>query len=728
MPQVIIVSNRLPVSVSKKNGRLKFSPSIGGVATGLSSYLYKRKNRWIGWPGIASDELSDKDKQEITRELDKHNCTPVFLTQKQLDGFYNGYSNQVIWPLFHNLRRRNLSSPSKQQMWQAYRSVNQKFADTALNLSERGSHIWVQDYHLMLVPELVRNERPDVILGFFLHIPWPSPKSLAKLGEHKKIINGLLGADVIGFHTRGYVANFLESAQAAQLGQIGDGEVILDNRGVRVADFPMGIDYQKYATAAGSRSVKQAARHLHKLYKKYKLIVSIDRLDPSKGLMERLKAYSLLLEKYPALKGKVIFAMAVAPSRMDVPAYKNLSKRLQAEVDKINKKYGSRDWRPVDYINRTLSFEEVTALFQVADVAFITPLKDGMNLAAKEFVASRKRGGVLVLSETAGAAEELQDALLVNPHKPDTVVEALHKALTMRRRELRRRIRHMQHHLATNTVQDWATNFIGTLNRPVPGTGSRNLRSKLQLQIVNDYRQAEKRLLLLDYDGSLVGYSKDYRHAKPPKTLLDLLEKLGADPANDVVVISGRSSEDLEEWFGDLPINLVAEHGARLKKASGERWQSIEKIDSKWKEELQPILEKYINKTPGAKLEVKPHSLVWHYRNASAYYASKYAVTIKHVIRPLLKRRGLELMQGNKALEIKSSRVGKGIAAERWLKQGYDFILAIGDDVTDEDLFAVTPKSGPKIKSYSIKIGRGRSGAEFRLPSSDGAIKLLKQF
>ncbi|HEX4774647.1 MAG TPA: trehalose-6-phosphate synthase, partial [Candidatus Saccharimonadales bacterium] len=506
MPQVIIVSNRLPISVNKEDGKLRFYPSTGGLATGLSSYVNNRKSTWIGWPGIASDELTAQDRQDIVNELAKHNYTPVFLTQKQIDEFYNGYSNQVLWPLFHNLRRVEVRPALKKRFWQAYRAINQKYAEATLNLSERGSHIWVHDYQLLLVPEMIRAARPDVILGFFLHIPWPSAKSLERLPESKKLISGMLGADVVGFHTQGYVANFLESIQAAGIGQTTNSEIALANRSVRVDDFPMGIDYQKYATATRSRPVKESVRHYRKLYKKRKIIVSIDRLDPSKGLSERLKAYSSLLEQYPRLQGKVVFVMVVAPSRMEVPAYKRLSKRLQTLVDETNKKFGTAKWQPVDYKNVAQPFEEVTALFQVADVAFITPLKDGMNLAAKEFVAAQRHGGVLILSETAGAAEELQDALLVNPAKPETMVVALHRGLTMRRRELRRRLRHMQQQLSTNTVQEWAKDFVDTLNRPVPGTVSitRTLKEKLRRRLISDYRQAEKRLLMLDYDGSLV--------------------------------------------------------------------------------------------------------------------------------------------------------------------------------------------------------------------------------
>ncbi len=725
MSQVIIVSNRLPVSVKKEDGKLVFRASIGGIATGLAAYADDPKNRWIGWPGIASDDLSDGDRQAIVEELEKRNCYPIFLSQRQIDDFYSGYSNGVLWPLFHNLAKSTpVDTATRQRWWRAYRSVNEQYAQATLNLAETGFRVWVHDYQLLLVPELLRAERADIITGFFLHTTFPDAKTLAKLPERKKLLNGMLGADVVGFHTPGYVANFLENCRDIGIELANDKEPMVGDRFVRVADFPMGIDYERYAAATKSKSVKAAVRRYRRRYGGLRVIVAVDRLDPTKGLVERLKAYATLLERNKKLRGKVVFSLVAAPSRTDVPAYQKLSKRLSALVGEINTKYGSPRWQPIDYMNVVQPFEEVTALFQIADVAFIAPLRDGMNLAAKEFVASKHKSGVLILSETAGAAEELQDAILVNPKQPEALVGALEQALQMRGRELRRRLRHMQQQLSTNTVQEWAQGFIATMQQPVPGTKLivQSLKGRPEIRLLHDWQHSKKHLLLLDYDGSLVPFTEDYKNARPPKSLLQLLETLSADKANDVVLISGRSTADLHQWFDDLPINLVSEHGAGVRPAGRKTWQTVEKVDTEWKQLLQPVLEKYAALTPGARVEVKPHSLVWHYRAASAYHAQKYAVIIKRVLKPVLKKYGLELMQGNKVLEIKNPKVSKGAVARRWLEKNYDFILAIGDDVTDEDLFRVLPAS-----AYSVKIGRGRTLARYRLPASKDVTALLRK-
>jgi trehalose 6-phosphate synthase/phosphatase len=724
MPQVIIVSNRLPISVKKVNAKLVFSPSIGGLATGLSSYVSDPGNTWIGWPGIASDELNEQEKQTIATELGKHNCYPVFLSKKQIDDFYNGYSNSVLWPLFHNLAARQINPDRLTSWWQAYRKVNQHFAEVVVNLAQAKSQIWIHDYQLLLLPELLRSEQSVTNIGFFLHIPFPDTKTLSRLTEGKKLLNGMLGADLIGFHTAGYVHNFMGYSKAMSIGTADDNCIVLPSHTVRVDEFPMGIDYKKYAHAGKSKEVKLAAKRYKKRYSGRKLIVSVDRLDPTKGLIERLIAFREFLKRNPYQRGKVVFAMVAAPSRTDIAVYKKLAKRLEELAGEINQTFGSANWQPVDYINVSQPFEEVAALFQIADIAFIVPLRDGMNLAAKEFVASNKRHGVLILSETAGAAKELRDALIVDPKQPESLVEALQQAMGMHKSELRGGLNRMKKQLSINTVHHWAKTFVETLQQPIPHTPrlTRTLNTRLLQNLYSDFHQAKKRLLLLDYDGTLVPFSTDHREAKPPIALFRLLEELSADRANEIVLISGRSADNLQKWFGTLRISLVAEHGAASKKTGNKNWHSVEKARIDWKKRLLPALERYTRLTPGARIEVKSNSLVWHYRAAKPYYAQKHAVIIRRTLKPFLKKYGLEVLQGNKVLEIKNPKISKANAAQQWLGQNFPFVLSMGDDTTDETLFSVLPDN-----SYSIKVGRRLTAARFRVASSKDAVALLRK-
>ncbi len=723
MANVIIASNRLPVAVKKVGGKLEFTQSTGGVATGLMPYMKDPKNRWIGWPGIASDDLTTKDKATITKRLAKEHCIPVFLTKKQVDDFYNGYSNSVLWPLFHNLPAQGKAK--RAQWWKGYYEVNQLYAQAIQSAASKSSKIWVHDYQLLLVPEFLRREQPGANIGFFLHIPFPKLKYYQKLPEAKRLLRGMLGAQLVGFHTHGYVNDFMDCAEGLGVATATEGQLVIADRIVKVTDFPMGIDYDKFTAASKSAAVAAATLKYKLRYRGRKVIAAVDRLDPSKGLEERLEAYREFLARNPKLHGKVVFSLIAAPSRTDIPVYQRLGQRLQKLADTINTAYGTLTWQPVDYMPQAVPLEEVVALLQIADVAFIAPVRDGMNLVAKEYIASRRKHGVLILSQTAGAAQELQEALLVDPMQRSSVVGALEKSLSMPRRELKKRFKTMQKQLQDNTVHHWAGKFMDTLAKPVAPPRellyTPSLNAEVQTKIIARYRLARKRLLLLDYDGSLVPYAENYSQAAPDAPLRKVLQKLGDDPNNDVVIISGRSQKNMEEWFNDLPVSLVAEHGAAYRSKSAKSWQSLTPGSRRWKRDLMPVLERYTKLTPGASIEEKNYSLVWHYRRATNFAAQKNLRILQHVLGPAVTTYGLQLFHGKKILELKDPGVHKGAAAQRWLKREHDFALIIGDDYTDEDMFAAAPPS-----ATTVKVGRGRTIANYRLPGSRQVVELLR--
>jgi trehalose 6-phosphate synthase/phosphatase len=725
-PRLIIVSNRLPVSVKKVDGKLEFFPSTGGLATGLAPYAKDKRNRWIGWPGLPSDGLSEKERQEISAELKKHNCYPVFLSQKQLSEFYDGYSNSILWPLLHDNPISDESQARREKLFKAYERVNAQYAETVLALSGSGTTIWVHDYQLMILPALLRLERPNDKIGFFLHTPFPTATNFAALVDAEALLAGVLGADLIGLHTASYVKNFLDTVHHFDSGITEHKKVILRDRVVRVTDFPIGIDYAKYEKARKSRGVTRELAKLRLQYAGLKVILTVDRLDPSKGLVERAKAYQTLLRENPKLRGKVVMIMLVVPSRMDVAEYQHLKVELEAVIKETNEEFGVMPWTPVDYLFTALPFEQVTALYRRADVAFITPLRDGMNLVAKEYLASKpNKNGVLVLSKTAGAADELKDAVMVDPRRPATLVKGLTKALNMKPKELRRRVGHMQDVLSTSTVQVWAGNFMHSLKQDTKLVPSRtwNLTPKKQRDVVEAYRRSKSRLLLLDYDGVLMAFHRNFADAQPTPKLSKLLTKLATDPKNNTVVISGRTKQDLELWFGDTPLQLVAEHGAYIRDPAGANWRTIpSEAVTGWQDKIHLVLEKYAALTPGAFVEVKQRSMVWHYRQATTYYAQKYLVVLKRVLKPMAASLGLQVQQGNMILEVRPDGVDKGTAAKHWLRKNPDFILAIGDDYTDEDTFAALPSY-----AFSVKVGRGRTAANYRLTNVEAVHTLLEK-
>lgn len=724
-PGVIIVSNRLPVSIKRVDGKLEYYPSVGGLATGLSSYANNRRNKWVGWPGIARDDLSEQDCIDITAELKNHNCYPVFLTQKQVDDFYNGFSNSILWPAFHEMPVSSDTSPG---WWAAYKKVNGLFADAVLALSAAGSTIWVHDYQLLLLPSLLRVRRPKDKIGFFLHIPFPRAEAFTALPHHQQLLSGLLGGDLLGFHTQSYVENFLACCQQTGAGLVGSRKLILPDRVVRVTDFPMGIDYGKFARATRQRAVRTELLKLKAKYGRKKIILTVDRADPTKGLVERLEAYRDLLRQTPSLRGKVVMVMLAVPSRTDIPEYKALKQRLERLVKAVNKEFGTLRWQPVDYMYKSVPFDQLTALYRQADVAFIAPIKDGMNLVAKEYLATKpNNSGILILSETAGAAEELKDAILVNPHEAGSLVSGLRRALTAPPKELRSRARKMQDRISTFTVHDWAGTFMKSLQQS-PGVrqGShftRPLTRQRVADILSAYQRGTARLLLFDYDGVLAPFRSKPADAAPSLQLLTWLAGLAGKPGNHLAIISGRPTTDLDEWFGDqADMTLIAEHGAFVRPKRAKRWRSTTDPDLTWKDEARAILETYTAKTPGARLEEKAASLVWHYRRANPYYAQKHLVAIKRLLWKLAAAHPITIEQGHMILEIRTTGVHKGSAALELIAKATDFILAIGDDKTDEDMFEHLPGW-----AHTIKVGRGRTAARYRLSSVDAVHDLLRR-
>lgn len=726
-PRLLIVSNRLPVSVKKTDGKLEFFPSSGGLATGLSSYANNKRTRWIGWPGIPTDDLSQADTRKITRELQKYNCAPVFLTKKQVNDFYNGYSNSILWPLFHRQEVTEDALKKRERYWKAYRQVNEAFASAVGKFMSPKTTIWVHDYQLLLLPAMLRDRAADAKLGFFLHIPFPEPERFETLKHGEELLVGILGADLVGFHTDSYAQNFLHTSANYELGVVGSHKLIMADRVVRALDFPMGIDYKKFSQATKRRAVKQELRKLEEKYRGKKVILTVDRLDPSKGIRERVVAYQTLLRENPHLHKKVVMSMLAVPSRTEIAAYQKLKDDVERLVDDINREFGTRTWTPVDYVFDSMPFEQLSALYQRADVAFIAPLRDGMNLVAKEYVASQaNKQGILILSETAGAAEELKDAIMVNHNEPKSLVRGLTRALNMRPQELRQRTTKMQEILSSGNVHVWAGNFMKTLQQS--GSAASQRAHSLQTgrnraQLVSAYKKAESRLIMLDYDGVLAPFHAKPEEAAPAAGVVEALQQLGKKPDTTLVVTSGRTKDDLVKWLGKTPVTLIAEHGSFLRPAGKSRWQSLhEPSEHEWKDIVRLLLEEYTERTPGSFVEEKSTAMVWHFRAAKPYAAQKNLVILRRLLKPLVKPFGLQVKSGHMILEIRETGTDKGTAALRFLDPEPEFCLVIGDDYTDEDMFAVMPDS-----AYTVKVGSGRTIAKYRARKLGEVVELLEK-
>jgi len=727
--KLIMVSNRLPLTVSEEKQQLKFLPSAGGLVSGLSDYLDSMKDvslsefnhLWVGWPG---NPISEKNKQAVKEILTRDfKSSPVFIAQNLIDNFYNGFCNKTIWPLFHYYPSQ---ASYEEDEWEAYIKVNELFFQALSELIEPTDKVWIHDYHLMLLPGLLREKYKDLSIGFFLHIPFPVYEIFRLLPRkwQLKIIEGLLGSDLIGFHTHDYTQYFLRCVLSILGYENNMGVIVLEDRIVKAETFPMGINFKKFSSLAASNEIAKEQKNLKKILSDFKIILSIDRLDYTKGIINRLEGYENFLANNPHWHGKAVLMMVVVPSRIGVEHYRIMKRRIDEQVGKINGKFGTISWIPIIYQYKFLPSNQLVALYSASEVALITPIRDGMNLIAKEYVASRNDGtGVLILSEMAGAAKELGEAIIINPNDRQEIGQALKAALEMPVDEQKKRMQAMRNRLRRYDVIKWGNEFIGELSNLK--AQQRRFEARLlghQLEsLLQDYKTARRRLLLFDYDGTLVPFNHAPQAAEPSNELIETLRLLSSDPGNELVIISGRDRKILDKWFGSLGVGLVAEHGVWLKRKN-EGWMMIAPLTNNWKSKLLPLMEMYVDRLPGSFIEEKEFSIAWHYRPCDPELASLRAKELVDYLVDFTSNINLQVLHGNKVVEVRCSGVNKGTAALAWLKNDkFDFILAIGDDWTDEDMFKVLPE-----KAYSIRVGISSTYARFNLYSYRDVIKLLK--
>lgn len=721
MGKTIVVSNRLPVKIKLEDTGFTLAPSEGGLATGLGSVYQSGDNIWIGWPGL---EITEPGQQEeIRQKLLSTNLLPVFLSQEEINQYYEGFSNEILWPIFHYYA--STYANYTQSNWTYYKSVNEKFCEAVLAVAEPGDTLWVHDYQLLLLPGLVRAVLPDMAIGFFQHIPFPSFELFRLIPWRTQLLEGMLGADLVGFHTFEDARHFLSAATRLLPCQSSANVISLADRSVVVESFPMGIDSEKFASLTRQPAVREEVETLKAHFPDQRILLSVDRLDYSKGILQRLAAFEMLLESLPEYLGKVILYMIVVPSRDTVAQYRELHDNIDKRVGNINARFSSNSWSPVHYIYRSVDLESLSALYQAADICLVTPMRDGMNLVSKEYVASRTDStGVLILSEMAGASKELIDALIVNPSNISDLYMTIDQGLKMSPEEQRRRMKAMRQVVFKFTVRHWVKIFMEKLAEVKEMQESQKARRLTPLNeqiITRQYLNAGTRLLLLDYDGTLVGFQTDIDTATPDPELYELLKSLQADSRNRVVIISGRQHETLESWFAPLGLTLIAEHGAWTK-MPGEEWQITTGLSDSWKPAILPILETYTDRTPGSFIEEKTYSLVWHYRKAESDLGEMRSNELVSNLRYLAADKGLQLMPGNKVIEVKNMEINKGKAALNLMERDhFDFIAAIGDDHTDEDIFRILPPG-----AVSIKVGSNISSADYFLRNPFEVRRLLR--
>ncbi|GAN06108.1 trehalose 6-phosphate phosphatase [Mucor ambiguus] len=665
---------------------------------GIQSLGKDNETLHIGWTGpireqgtrnkIATDTLATEDKVKLQSLLwETGHIVPIFLDQKKSHGHYEGYCKQV--------QTSSGDSRAEKRHWDDYVAVNRQFADTIIDRYQENDIIFINDYHLLLVPEMIREKLPDAAIGIFIHATFPSSEIFRCLQTRNKILQGMLGSNLIGFQTYSYARHFISSCTrvlGCETTQVG---VSYNGTMVSVGAFPIGVDCNRVAQFCKQPGVQPKMDAIRDMYAGKKIIVGRDKLDSTKGILQKLHAFEKFLKDFPEWRNNVVLIQVATPTHGD---HSKLEAKISEAVSHINSEFGSIAFVPCHYYHQDIDRDEYYALLSVADLALITCSRDGMNTTSYEYVLcqhDKPDQGPLILSEFAGTAGSLNAAILVNPYDLAGVARAINGALTMSIEERTTRHDKLYSHVTSHTADFWAHSFIKQL---VSVSQQQDLQShatpKLDMQkLVQDYKSAKKRIMFFDYDGTLTPIVSVPSDAKPGHSMLKALQILCNDPKNIVWVVSGRDQVVLDEWLGSsiTNIGLSAEHGCYLKEIGSSEWNSIvDGIDMSWKADVEEIFDYYTERTQGSFVEHKKSSITWHYRMADAEYGAFQAKECQnHLENAIVSKYPVEILVGKKNLEVRPMSVNKGEIVKRILSKNSDtnLVMCAGDDKTDEDMF-----------------------------------------
>ncbi|MWB98261.1 bifunctional alpha,alpha-trehalose-phosphate synthase (UDP-forming)/trehalose-phosphatase [Agromyces sp. MMS17-SY077] len=709
------MSNRLPVDhVVDEHGADGWKVSPGGLVTALEPVMREAGGAWIGWAGVADQEFDPFEHDGIT-------LVPVPLSEDEVQDYYEGFSNDTLWPLYHDV----IAPPSfHREWWDAYVRVNRRFAEAAARVASRGAVVWVQDYQLQLVPKMLREARPDLVIGFFDHIPFPAYGIYSQLPWRRQVIDGLLGADVIGFQRTADAGNFGRAVRRL-FGYTTRGNVIEVPDGAggvrRVIHraFPISIDANAFESLARRPDVQERARQIREsLGNPETILLGVDRLDYTKGIRHRLKAFGELLNEGRLEVEHATLIQVASPSRERVETYMQLRDEIELTVGRLNGDQSTIGHQAVAYLHHGYPREEMAALYLAADVMLVTALRDGMNLVAKEYVACRfDNDGALVLSEFAGASDELKQAVLVNPHDIEGLKDAIIEAVEMPKKERARRMRALRRRVTEHDVARWSASFLEALTGAgvIPAGVSEPLQEAAQR-----LAGAERLLVALDFDGTLSPHVDDPEDARPTPAAVAAIERLAELPDTRVALVSGRALESLRRVADPAPgVLLSGSHGVELQ--LDDQGPTLDLLDAELADlaELQRIVDELADGVEGARAERKPAGVALHTRQMPPAEGAALQREARNRLHEALPH--LTVRDGKNVLEFAVRPADKGDAVRR-LRQhiGADAVLYVGDDVTDEDAFAALESD-----DVGVKVGVGKSLAWHRLKSVDDVATLL---
>jgi trehalose 6-phosphate synthase/phosphatase len=709
---ITVASNRLPFSYQRTAQGLERKPSPGGLVSALDPVLRKQGGTWVGWPGIVSKE------GDAPLESDDYGyaIAPVPLTESEVTRYYHGFSNRTLWPLFHSMTERAQFDGAD---YASYETVNDRFADEILRVADDDALVWVHDYQLMLAPRRIREQRADLRLAFFLHIPFPPFDIFRLLPWDRELLRSLLACDLIGFHVRGYAQNFMDCVERTLGARVHRREMFVEygTRTTRIGAFPIGIEFEEFESLAKGAKAREPGRE--------KIVLGVDRLDYTKGIPERIRAFERLLELHPEHREHVVLLQLAVPSRSQVSEYKELKREIDELVGSINGRFATANWSPIRYLYRSVPQERLATIYRDADVALVTPLRDGMNLVAKEFVACQVADpGVLILSRLAGAADTMRESLLVNPYDVDGTAEAIHRALGMDETERASRMSGLRRRERRKNLDVWTQSFLEEAfadRASVQPMADSDFEDWLG-EFLDGYRLA----LFIDYDGTLTPLCDHPDNARLAPEMRSALRSCTGRSDTDVAIVSGRALADVRKMVGEAVPTYAGNHGLEIEGHHIGHFEHEDLVHYRERadglaEELDAIA------TGGAWTERKGPTLTFHFRAVPEHERDQLVAEAREIIG----RAGYQPRDAHCAVEARPP-IGwdKGRAVLHILKARYGpawsesiRVVYVGDDITDEDAFRFLAGLS---RTFRVGSPDTPTAATHRLPDVDAVQSLLQ--
>ncbi|CAG8548967.1 12250_t:CDS:10 [Acaulospora morrowiae] len=711
--------------------------------SGIRSLDAEWNNYHVGFVGPVFDEEKQVESSHLTNDhkkslegcLAKFKVVPVWLEDAEHHGHYEGFCKTVLWPLFHYILWENATDGREEKInWEQYLKVNSRFTDKICEVYQPGDLVWIHDYHLLMVPQMLRKRIPNAAIGLFIHAPFPSSEIFRCLPRRKEVLNGMLGANQIGFQTYSYARHFTSNCTRILGYESTPGGVDCKGSIVSVGPFPIGIDTGRIEKQRKQPEVLQRMNAIREMFPGKKIIVGRDKLDLVKGVIQKLRAFDKFLSLYPAWQNKVVLIQVTSPALTESP---KLERKVAELIAHINATYGSLEYTPVHHYHNNTGEVDYFALLSVADIGLITSVRDGMNTTSLEYIMCQQENyGPLILSEFTGMAGSLSASIMVNPWDYTGVAKAINDALLLPVEE--KRVKHMQllKHVTSHTAQFWARSFIKELLSSLSIRDQTNVTPYLDIPtLLKKYKAAKRRLLLFDYDGTLTPIVNTPSQAVPSPHMLELLQELTNDPKNTVWVVSGRDQESLQRWLGKVKkLGFSAEHGSFLKNPDSDKWINLtEDIDMSWMHDVDEIFTYFTERTQGSSIEYKRSSITWHYRQADPEYGAFQAKECQnHLESAILPKLPVEILAGKKNLEVRPTLINKGEIVRRLLTNmpDVDFVFCAGDDRTDEDMFRVIKKSElPEDIYFCTTIGAAnkKTMAGWHVATSEEVIQMIRR-